>query len=79
MTLGMLPVLSPERFQQIGNAAGMGARQTLLSVRKRETEKEIADSMHYIELAGSPNFNKNFIQAQYLGQYRIQKGKREKI
>jgi hypothetical protein len=27
----------------------------------------------------SPSFNKTFIQTQYLGRYRIQNGKREKI
>jgi uncharacterized 2Fe-2S/4Fe-4S cluster protein (DUF4445 family) len=77
--LGMLPVLPVERFKQVGNAAGLGARQTLLSVKKRDMEKEIASHMRYIELAGTPSFNKIFIQAQYLGRYRLQGGKREKI
>jgi uncharacterized 2Fe-2S/4Fe-4S cluster protein (DUF4445 family) len=77
--LGMLPALPVENFKQVGNAAGMGARQTLLSVKKREMEKSIAERMHYIELAGAPSFNKIFIQAQYLGRYRLRGGKREKI
>jgi uncharacterized 2Fe-2S/4Fe-4S cluster protein (DUF4445 family) len=77
--LGMLPVLPVERFKQVGNAAGLGARQTLLSVKKRAMEKDIAGHMRYIELAGTPSFNKIFIQAQYLGRYRLQSGKREKI
>jgi uncharacterized 2Fe-2S/4Fe-4S cluster protein (DUF4445 family) len=77
--LGMLPFLPLERFQQIGNAAGLGARQTLFSMRKRATENAIAERMHYIELAGTPNFNKIFVQAQQLGQYRIKNGKRESI
>ena len=77
ISLGMLPELPPGKFQQVGNAAGLGARQSLLSVKKRSMEKEIARRMHYIELAGTPSFNKIFIQAQYLGKYRITDGKRE--
>jgi uncharacterized 2Fe-2S/4Fe-4S cluster protein (DUF4445 family) len=77
--LGMLPMLPLERFKQVGNAAGLGARQTLLSVKKRAMEKEIAQRMQYIELAGTPSFNGIFIQTQYLGHYRVQNGKRLKM
>jgi uncharacterized 2Fe-2S/4Fe-4S cluster protein (DUF4445 family) len=77
MTLGMLPDLPLDRFQQVGNAAGLGARQSLLSMKKRGLEKAIADRMHYIELAGTASFNQVFIQAQYLGKYRIIGRKRE--
>jgi uncharacterized 2Fe-2S/4Fe-4S cluster protein (DUF4445 family) len=77
--LGMLPAIPLERFRQIGNAAGLGARQSLLSLKKREMEQAIARRVHYIELAGTPSFNKTFIQAQYLGKYRIKNGRREKI
>ncbi len=79
MLLGMLPSLPLERFQQVGNAAGLGARQTLLSLSKRALEKDIAGRMKYVELAGAPTFNKIFIQTQYLGKYRIIDGKRESI
>lgn len=77
--LGMLPVLPLERFQQVGNAAGLGARQALLSLAKRELEKDIAQHMQYIELAGTPSFNKIFLQTQYLGKYRVVDGKRIKL
>ncbi|MDD5700883.1 MAG: ASKHA domain-containing protein [Dehalococcoidales bacterium] len=77
--LGMLPAIPLERFRQIGNAAGLGARQSLLSLKKREMEQAIARRVHYIELAGTPSFNKTFIQAQYLGKYRLKSGRREKI
>jgi uncharacterized 2Fe-2S/4Fe-4S cluster protein (DUF4445 family) len=79
MLLGMLPYLPMDRFQQVGNAAGLGARQALLSVKKRDLEKAIAARMKYVELAGTPTFNKIFIQTQYLGKYRIRDGKRLKI
>jgi uncharacterized 2Fe-2S/4Fe-4S cluster protein (DUF4445 family) len=79
MVLGIFPSLPLDRFKQVGNAAGMGARQSLLSVKKREMEKAIAKRMHYVELAGTPSFNKIFIQTQYLGKYRIKEGKRERV
>jgi uncharacterized 2Fe-2S/4Fe-4S cluster protein (DUF4445 family) len=77
--LGILPVLPLERFKQVGNAAGLGARQSLLSVKKRENEKAIAKRIHYIELAGTPSFNKIFLQTQYLGKYHIIDGHRIKL
>jgi uncharacterized 2Fe-2S/4Fe-4S cluster protein (DUF4445 family) len=77
--MGMLPVLPLDRFSQVGNAAGLGARQSLISVKKRALEKSISKRMQYIELAGTPTFNKVFLQTQYLGKYRIIDGKRVKI
>jgi uncharacterized 2Fe-2S/4Fe-4S cluster protein (DUF4445 family) len=79
ITLGMLPFLPMQYFQQIGNAAGLGARQSLLSVKKREIEKMTAQSIRYTELAGASTFNNVFIQTQYLGCYRIKNGRREEI
>jgi uncharacterized 2Fe-2S/4Fe-4S cluster protein (DUF4445 family) len=77
--MGMLPVLPLDRFSQVGNAAGLGARQSLISVKKRDLEKAIAKRMQYIELAGTSTFNKIFLQTQYLGKYRIVDGKRVKL
>lgn len=77
--MGMLPALPLDRFSPVGNAAGLGARQSLISVKKRALEKSISKRMQYIELAGTPTFNKVFLQTQYLGKYRIVDGKRVKI
>ncbi len=77
--LGMLPALPLESFKQVGNAAGLGARQSLISIKKREMEKSIAKRMQYIELAGTLTFNNTFLQTQYLGKYRIIDGKRVKL
>jgi uncharacterized 2Fe-2S/4Fe-4S cluster protein (DUF4445 family) len=76
MLLGMLPVLPLDHFSQVGNAAGLGARQSLISTKKRDMEKAIAKRMQYIELAGTSTFNKTFLQTQYLGKYRVVDGKR---
>ncbi|MFC1942551.1 ASKHA domain-containing protein [Chloroflexota bacterium] len=77
--IGMLPSLPLDRFRQVGNAAGMGARLALISLSQRAEARAIASRVNYIELAGAPNFNQTFIQASYLGRYRIADGRREKI
>ncbi len=76
LTIGMLPSLPLNRFRQVGNAAGMGARLALISLDKRAEAQEIAPRVRYVELASAPNFNDTFLQATYLGQYRIKDGKR---
>ena len=79
VTLGMLPSLPLNRFRQVGNAAGMGAKLALLSLSQRSQAQAIASQVHYIELASSPDFMQTFTEALYLGQYRIKQGKREEI
>ena len=79
VAIGMLPALPLDRFRQVGNAAGMGAKLALISCDKRAEAQTIASRVHYIELATAPNFNETFIQASYIGQYRIAHGKREEI
>ncbi len=78
-TIGMLPPIPLDRFRQVGNAAGTGARMTLLSSRKRDEAQTIAARANYIELAGAPNFNQTFIETSYLGRYWMNNGKREAI
>ena len=79
MVIGMLPVLPPERFQQVGNAAGAGARLALISRAKRAAAQKLVTGIRYIELAGIPGFNQTFMQTSYLGKYRLQKGQRKEI
>ena len=66
ITIGMLPDLPLERFTQVGNAAGTGARLALISKNEREKAKQIARHDGYIELAKVPNFNRKFAEATYL-------------
>jgi uncharacterized 2Fe-2S/4Fe-4S cluster protein (DUF4445 family) len=79
MAIGMLPTLPPERFQQVGNAAGTGARLALISRTKRAAAQKIVSGVKYIELASVPGFNQTFMQASYLGQFRLKEGKRRGI
>ena len=79
ITIGMLPSLPLDRFRQVGNAAGMGAKLALISGSKRSQAQNIASRVHYLELATAPNFMSTFVQASYLGRYRMTHGKRREI
>lgn len=66
ITIGMLPDLSLDRFKQVGNAAGTGARMSLISKAEREKARALADKIRYIELSRVPDFNMKFAQATFL-------------
>ena len=78
IAIGMLPALPLDRFDQVGNAAGTGARLALISLSKRNQARDMASRVNYIELATASNFRQTFLQAGYLGRYRLKNGKREK-
>jgi uncharacterized 2Fe-2S/4Fe-4S cluster protein (DUF4445 family) len=77
--IGMLPSLPLSRFLQAGNAAGMGAKLALISLKSRAQAQALTSRVRYIELASAPDFEHSFMQASYLGQYRIISGKRKAI
>lgn len=66
MTIGMLPRLPLDRFKQVGNAAGTGARLALISRDQRRRAQEIAQRDSYIELASVPGFQRKYAEATYL-------------
>jgi uncharacterized 2Fe-2S/4Fe-4S cluster protein (DUF4445 family) len=68
MTVGMLPSLPLDRFRQVGNAAGTGARLALISRSKRAEAQAIAGRVGYIELATAPRFARTFAHAMYVGE-----------
>ncbi len=63
VAIGMLPPLPVERYQQVGNAAGTGARLALISRDRRRLASAIAAGDGYIELATLPEFNEKFAAA----------------
>jgi len=56
LAVGMFPPLPRERFVQVGNAAGMGAKMVLVSRRCRARTEEIARRVEYIELTTHARF-----------------------
>lgn len=63
ITIGMLPDIPRERFVQVGNAAGMGAKQALLSLERRRHAAEFARVAEYIELTVNNRFSNEFALA----------------
>jgi uncharacterized 2Fe-2S/4Fe-4S cluster protein (DUF4445 family) len=71
ITIGMLPALPVQRFRQVGNAAGTGARLALISREQRTIAKEIGHRVRYLELASLPHFQDLFGRSLSLGEYRV--------
>jgi uncharacterized 2Fe-2S/4Fe-4S cluster protein (DUF4445 family) len=65
--IGMFPRLEKERFVQVGNAAGTGARLTLLSTGKRKQAVSVAQQVSYVELTTEKNFPTLFAKSLMLG------------
>lgn len=63
--VGMFPQLPLERFHQVGNAAGAGARQMLISTSRRKLAEEVVNRIKYIELSNHPNFTNEFSKALF--------------
>lgn len=61
IAIGMLPETPIERVQQIGNAAGVGAKMILLSTSARGRAIGLARKAGYVELATEPGFMKRFV------------------
>jgi uncharacterized 2Fe-2S/4Fe-4S cluster protein (DUF4445 family) len=74
VAVGMLPDLASDKFIQVGNSAGMGARLALVSRAKREEAKKIGKEVNYIELAAFPGFAQIFAQCTFLGHDSILEG-----
>ena len=61
--IGMFPSISPDKFRQVGNAAGVGAKLALISARQRTIAEQIAKSVRYLELMAVPQFSRQFSRA----------------
>jgi len=59
---GMFPDLPHEKFRQVGNAAGVGAKQMLVSVDRRRQAEQLAGQLGYIELTTLPAFTSLFME-----------------
>ncbi len=54
--IGMFPPLRLDQYHQVGNAAGVGAKQMLVSVKKRKEAESLAMHVEYLELTSQPEF-----------------------
>lgn len=63
--IGLLPPVSLFKIRFVGNAAGAGARQALLSAQERNRIQTIKRRVEYIELAGRADFQEHFVSAMH--------------
>ncbi|MBI4285177.1 MAG: DUF4445 domain-containing protein [Chloroflexi bacterium] len=63
IAIGMLPAVPLDRFQQVGNAAGIGAKIALISMAKRSEASELARQVDYLDLVTSPSFQETFVRS----------------
>jgi uncharacterized 2Fe-2S/4Fe-4S cluster protein (DUF4445 family) len=68
VTVGMFPPLPRERFKQVGNAAGAGARQMLISKKRRSMAQVVVKDIEYIELSSNPLFLGEFSKAIFFNE-----------
>jgi uncharacterized 2Fe-2S/4Fe-4S cluster protein (DUF4445 family) len=61
IAVGLLPALPRDRFEQVGNAAGVGVRQILTSRKMRTRARELAQHCRYVELSTRSGFQKAFL------------------
>jgi uncharacterized 2Fe-2S/4Fe-4S cluster protein (DUF4445 family) len=74
VAIGMLPSLPLNKFHQVGNAAGIGAKLFLLSLKERKEVGDLLSRVRYLELASMKKFSKAFTRACSLGPYQISDG-----
>lgn len=65
LRVGMFPSIPLERYHQVGNAAGVGAKEMLISRQRRIEAARIAGQVQYIELTTHAGFTPQFVEAMY--------------
>ena len=63
--IGLFPEVPLEKIKGIGNAAGSGAKMTLMSKRLRRKAQKLAKDVTYIELAAQQDFEDRFYASLY--------------
>ena len=65
LRIGLFPEMPIGKFHQVGNAAGIGARQMLVSGSQRRLGESLAKQVEYVELAGHPHFQDAFARSLF--------------
>jgi uncharacterized 2Fe-2S/4Fe-4S cluster protein (DUF4445 family) len=60
--IGFLAPIADERIVKIGNAAVQGAREVLLSRKKRESIEDLVKKIEHVELETTPDFFEVFVE-----------------
>jgi uncharacterized 2Fe-2S/4Fe-4S cluster protein (DUF4445 family) len=65
LQVGMFPTIPIERYHQVGNAAGVGAKEMLISQARRAEAAHIVGCVRYVELTTHAGFTPRFVDAMY--------------
>jgi len=63
LDIGMFPRIPKEKFLQVGNAAGTGAKMVLLSPEKRKAAEKLARHVTHVDLTKEKDFSSIFARA----------------
>ncbi|WP_027363906.1 ASKHA domain-containing protein [Desulfotruncus alcoholivorax] len=66
---GLIPLELESKIKMVGNAAGTGSKQALLSSREYRRAAEIAGFAEFVELGSYPKFNSIFAECTYFKQF----------
>ena len=67
LRMGLLPAMPLSSVKFVGNAAGTGARQVLVSGAARRHAEQLARQIEYVELAGQSRFQDIFSEKLFFG------------
>ncbi len=66
MTIGLFPECDLDKVKSIGNAAGEGAKLALLDKEMKKEADEVPEIVKFVEIAGTDEFENNFMETMYL-------------
>lgn len=66
--IGLFPEIPVERYHQVGNAAGIGAKNILLANNRDALIHGLMKKIRYVELVKFPDFRKIFMSSLLLGK-----------
>jgi uncharacterized 2Fe-2S/4Fe-4S cluster protein (DUF4445 family) len=64
--IGLIPDVSPEKIQFVGNASVSGAKMALLSQEALEMAQQISQSVTYYDLITYPHYMDEFLSAKFI-------------
>lgn len=73
LDIAMLPPLPVKDVLQVGNAAGVGAREMLVSLKMRREAERLAKQIDYLELATYPRTELFFASSMLLSEDAVQR------
>ncbi len=75
--IAMLPPISLDRVEQVGNAAGVGAREMLCSIKSRGQAYRLKESITHVELVTYPKMESFFASSMLLSEEAVQDYRRK--